>query len=73
MDIFAELKQQNSLNHKTQTTHLNPSQVCLVTLLSMMLVPAQPLPLPNPAPAPFEPITTLIAAKLFLGGIDTHF
>ena len=36
-----------------------------------MLVPVQPLPLPNPAPAPFEPITTLIAAKLFLGGIDT--
>ena len=35
-----------------------------------MLVPAQPLPLPNPAPAPFEPITTLIAAKIFLGGID---
>ena len=34
-----------------------------------MLAPAQTRP--NPAPAPFEPITTLIAAKLFLGGGDT--
>ena len=34
-----------------------------------MLAPAQTRP--NPAPAPFEPITTLIAAKLFLGGGNT--
>ena len=49
---------------------INPTQFGLVTLLSMMLAPVQLLPVPNPAPAPFEPITTLIAAKLFLGGSD---
>ena len=49
---------------------INPTQLGLVTLLSMMLAPVQLLPVPNPAPAPFEPITTLIAAKLFLGGSD---
>merc|ERR550517_1267992 len=41
--------------------------VVLLALLSTMLAPAQTRP--NPAPAPFEPITTLIAAKLFLGGV----